>query len=98
MSELTYAELKEYLHFNDSDVTYVKNAIPGDPQAVIQTEWLTCYITFTNNIYNGKDKTVKLKAVVIDNKQKVYSYKETAYRKNRGVIRRILDSFFVVHK
>lgn len=96
--ELTYEELKEYLHFNDRDVNYLEAVKSGEPQAVIQTDWLTCQITFVDKIYNGKDESVKLKAVVIDNKEKTYSDKETAYRKNRGIIRRILDLFEVVHK
>jgi len=96
--EITYSELQDYLHFNDSDVTYSKDPKPGEPQASIQTEWLTCNITFVSKLYDSKDKRVKVKAVVIDNETKAFSDKETAYRKNRGVIRKVLDFFEVVHQ
>ena len=95
--EITYRELVEYLHFNDSDVTYVSNPKLGEPQARIQTEWLTCNITFLNKIYDGKDKEVKLKAVLIDNEVKANSERETEYDKNKGLIRKVLDFFKVVH-
>lgn len=95
---ITYAELKEYLHFNDSDVAYVKDSKPGEPQAVIQTEWLTCKITFLDKVYEGKDRSVKLKAVLIDREVQANADREAEYDRNKGFIRKILDLFDVVHK
>lgn len=96
--EISYLELQEYLHFNDSDVTYIKNPKPGEPQTLIQAEWLTCRITFLDKIYDGKDRSVRLKAVLINNEVQANSYKEAEYDKNKGFIRKILDMFEVVHK
>lgn len=96
--EMTYSELMDYLHFDDRDVTYAKAPKAGEPQASIRTEWLTCNITFLNKVYDGKDKSVKLKAVIIDNEVKANSVRETEYDKNKGIIRKVLDLFKVVHK
>jgi len=96
--EITYAELQGYLNFTDSDVTYMKGSKPGDPQATILTEWLTCNITFLNKVYDGKDKSVKLKAVLIDNEVKANSDREAEYDKNKGIVRKILDFFDAVHQ
>ncbi|MDA8099420.1 MAG: hypothetical protein M0042_07335 [Nitrospiraceae bacterium] len=95
--EITYAELRDYLHFNDSDVTYLNDPKPGEPQAVIQTEWLTCNITFLHEMYDGKDASVKLRAELIDNEVMANSKKEESYHKNKGILRTILDWFNVVH-
>lgn len=95
---LSYAELQEYLHFSDSDVAYVKDSKPGEPQAVIQTEWLTCNITFLDKVYDGKDRSVKLKAVLINHEVQANADREAEYDRNKGFIRKILDLFEVVHK
>jgi len=78
---ITYAELKEYLHFKDADVLYVKDPKQGEPQAVIRTEWLTCNITFLNRVYDGKDTSAKLAAMLIDNEVMANSVKEEEYHK-----------------
>ena len=96
--EITYAELQEYLHFNDNDVTYIENLKPGEPQAVVQTEWLTCNIFFSSRIYDGKDRSVKLKAVLIDNEVQANADREAEYDRNKGFVRKILDLFDVVHR
>ncbi len=95
---ITYAELKEYLHFNDDEVIYLENPKPGAPQAVIRTEWLTCNITFLNQVYDRQDASVKLTAVLIDNEVMANSLKDEEYRKKKGIIRTLLDFFDVVHQ
>ncbi len=96
--EITYYELKEYLHFNDNDVVHIKDPKPGEPQAVIQTEWLTCNITFLDKIYDGQNASVKVKAVLIDNVVTANSKREEEYHKNKGILRTILDWFNIVHE
>jgi hypothetical protein len=91
--EMTYADLQNALNFNDEDVVFNKEPKPGEPQASIKIEWLTLNITFLGKVYDGQDKTVRLKAVVIDNKQQAEADKEAEYDKNKGVIRKILDFF-----
>jgi hypothetical protein len=90
---MTYAELQNMLNFNDEDVSVSKNPRPGEPHAYIKTEWLTCNITYMDKPYNGKDKSVKLGAVVIDNKVQEAADAHAAADKNKGVIDKILDYF-----
>lgn len=91
--EMTYLELQETLNFRDGDIIINADRKGGNFHASIKTDWLTCNITYANEQFDKKNKTAKLRAVVIDNEQQAYSDKHEQYLRNRSIFRRILDLF-----
>jgi hypothetical protein len=66
--ELTYGQLQKQAHFHDEDLTQAPKPVKGKPDAFIKTPTYTLEIRYEGDKYDGKDKSVKLKAVLINNK------------------------------
>jgi len=95
--EMAYAELQDRINFNDSDVAVNSTRKEGEPHAFIKTPWFNCEITYLAEPFDGKNKDVKLKAILVDNEIQAYSDSETEYDKNKSFIRKILDPITPVH-
>lgn len=69
----------------------IKTPTEWKPDAYIKTDWLTLYIMYTDKPYDGKDKSVKLKAILVDNEQQGYADKHAEHDKTKGPLDSIID-------
>jgi hypothetical protein len=70
--------------------TFLAAATEGG--TIIISNWLTCYITYTDRKSDRKGKTAKVRAIVVDRKIQAYANSKAHYDK-KGLIGTILDFF-----
>ncbi len=90
---MTYVEIQNTLGFHDDVLVDKHNNKPGPPQAFIKTPWLTCTITYLDKQYDGSDTSVRLVAVVIDNKVQAAAEAHAAADKKKSILQTIIDFF-----
>jgi len=90
---MTLQELQNMLNFHDEDLKPIVGSSSTGPHAHIVTDWLICEVTYIDKHFDGTDKTIKVKAVVIDVEKQKAADAHAEYDKNKGFIRTILDMF-----
>lgn len=90
---MTFHELQDTLNFHDEDLKPIDRSKPEGPHAHVVTDWLVCEVTYIDKPYDGKNKSIRVKAVVIDVELQANADAHAEYDKNKGFIRTILDMF-----